>query len=86
MESPERAECMEDNNEQDDKGNFIHPLKRTPLIMCKCGKPWTSTCILLTHPCWTIDPVRFNNASTPQDSSAMIRINNGNHGPLPILE
>ncbi len=36
--------CVGKIIERNDKGQLIHPLRRTPIPTCKCGKPFQTQC------------------------------------------
>jgi hypothetical protein len=84
--------CIQNTKERNDQGQIIHPIKRAPITMCNCGKPFTSECSrngLFGNNTFIIDPVRLAACNTPQerinlmnDPSAMIKENNGNHFPI----
>lgn len=40
-------------------GIYLHPTKRTPLLMCKCGKPWTNSCGIDTESTWYLDVTKL---------------------------
>lgn len=74
--------CKMKLNEKDQQGYVIHPLERTRMMMCICGKPWNNECgaaCLMNS--FTVDPDRLAQCQTPaqrlallSDSTAMIPI------------
>lgn len=83
--------CTLKLSEKNDKGQIIHPVKRTPITMCNCGKPWNPDCsrLGLFGNSYIIDPKRFEACKTPEerrnlirDPSAMIKLDSSNHFPM----
>ena len=35
-------DCLQRTTEKDNKQRIIHPIKRTPVLMCGCGKIWNA--------------------------------------------
>lgn len=56
--------CLIEHVEKDENGIRIHPLKRTPLLMCRCGKPFLGECRFLS-----IMPEKIPRIHWPLDSS-----------------
>lgn len=60
--------CMIKTIEFNDSGERIHPVTRRKQVMCKCGKPFTFECRLLSLPGGKrIDEKRFEQCKTPQE-------------------
>ena len=65
-------DCIDRNmiTDRDDSGRIIHPVQRTPLRMCRCGKVWNGDCArdtLFAGNTYVIDPQRLAACQTPQD-------------------
>lgn len=41
------SNCM---RQEVERGETLHPVTRTPIQMCKCGKPWIGECRFFTLP------------------------------------
>ncbi len=72
----------------DGKDNQLHPLKRTPMLKCKCGKIWNQDCAILgiSKNAYTIDISSFE-GKTPKERREMvtnpkymIKLDNNKHG------
>ncbi len=88
-------ECYINLNEKNKDGKIIRPIKRTPITMCNCGKPWNPECsrLGLFHNfgggVYVVDPVKLAACKTPEerrnlmkDSSAMIKLDGSQHFPV----
>lgn len=73
-------------------GNTLHPIRRTPVPMCKCGLPYIGECItrsFMTN-AYTVDMERLTRCKTAQerrnlmhDPTALIKLDSSAHGRLP---
>ena len=82
--------CIHKLSETASERPILHPVRRTPLDMCQCGKIWNAECAqktLFSGRSFIIDPVKLAACKTPQerfvllnDPSSRVAIQDEHHG------
>lgn len=67
--------CLIEHVEKDENGIRIHPLKRIPLLMCRCGKPFLGECRFLSimPETYNMDPERLAKCASGAERRALLR-------------
>ena len=65
-------ECIPKLTERNEMGRLIHPVSRTVIPICKCGKIWNQDCAMQTRGYYYPDPEKLKACKTPQERMALI--------------